>query len=1088
MNSTGSGRNTMKIISDFMVFNKYASHLENEGRRQTWDETVGELEAMHMKKFPSLEDEIAKAFKFVYDKQVLPSMRSLQFGGFPIELNNSRIYNCCYNPADHPFYFPEIGFLLLSGNGVGYSVRKIHTSKLPIVKMPQGEIRFMVGDSIEGWADSYKMLLYSYFKGKPLPKFDYRDIRPKGSPIRKTGSIAPGPKRMAESHMKINEVLKRAVGRQLTPLEILDISNYIGTAIVSGGVRDAAMISLCDKNETDVITCKGIFKVHSAFVSSENKDGWLVKYKFVENQVMNTATYTDPDNNGYFSVFLTNKFGDYDLKQMLNHGQMPWYYVHPQRGKSNNSVHMRRYDTTREEFNNVMRMCEDSKAGEPAVYWCDDDDSGTNPCFTKDTKILTPSGYRTFGELWENGGKQEYLRGKTTNENAIATYGFIDIINSKGVVKATNVYRTSQSAVTSTINLSNGSSLQATSHHQFIVIDSEGNQTKKQLRDLEVGDKLPLSKETAYFGTYHNPKYAELAGWVIGDGTLTKSKNQYKATVCCFNEDTKDVLPLMREYALDVYEENNQSTNQKPKYNGTNQPLKHFNHKNLRFGSIVLGRMLHEDGLDIGQGGKHRVPKSLWNGDEQTIAGFLRGLFSADGSVQINDKRDAISIRLWQKSLPLLKEVKLLLTQFGIKSSIRVARTARKIMMNDGKGGKKLYNSSVQHELIITSNSGCKIFDEKIGFIQKTKNRKLKLALAQYFKGTITNGTIPYVKIRSIITSGIEEVFCLTEPENNEICVEGILVGNCVETWLRRNQYCNLTTQNVFNIKSQEQLNEQSRVAAFIGTLQASYTDLHYLRPIWRSQTEEDALLGVSMTGIASGKVLKYDLREAANVVLSENERIAKKIGINLAARTTALKPEGTGTWVAEVLGNGVHAIHSEYLLRNFRLKKTSPAYDFFKNNIPSQFIHDEFNNEADGAVISIPVYSNTNGTAIFRNEPMANFLGRVKKFATEWVAPGHRNGINMHNVSATVSVKNDEWQELSDWMWDNRNIYNGLSCLPYSDHNYHQAPFQEITKQEFEDMIKDFPEQLDFSKIHEERSNISFTTDAACAGGACLV
>ena len=145
-----------KILSDITVHMKYARYLEDKKRRENWDELVTRNKQMHIKKFPQLENEIMEAYEFVHDKKVLPSMRSMQFGGKPIEVSPNRIFNCAYAPADDPRVFGEIMFLLLGGTGVGYSVQRHHVDNLPEIRKPSSKRtrRFLIGDSIEGWADS----------------------------------------------------------------------------------------------------------------------------------------------------------------------------------------------------------------------------------------------------------------------------------------------------------------------------------------------------------------------------------------------------------------------------------------------------------------------------------------------------------------------------------------------------------------------------------------------------------------------------------------------------------------------------------------------------------------------------------------------------------------------------------------------------------------------------------------------------------------------------------------------------------------------------------------------------------------------
>jgi len=187
---------SQKILSDLTVYMKYAKYVPELQRRETWDELVTRNMDMHIKKFPKLKKEIKDVYRYVYEKKVLPSMRSMQFGGKPIEISPNRIYNCAYLPIDDLAAFSEAMFLLLGGTGVGYSVQKHHVEKLPEIRKPNPNRtrRFLIGDSIEGWADAIKVLMKSYF-GEQLstPEFDFSDIRPKGAQLVTSGGKAPGP-------------------------------------------------------------------------------------------------------------------------------------------------------------------------------------------------------------------------------------------------------------------------------------------------------------------------------------------------------------------------------------------------------------------------------------------------------------------------------------------------------------------------------------------------------------------------------------------------------------------------------------------------------------------------------------------------------------------------------------------------------------------------------------------------------------------------------------------------------------------------------------------------------------------------------
>jgi ribonucleoside-diphosphate reductase alpha chain len=613
-----------KILSDITVYMKYAKYLSEENRRETWGELVTRNKEMHQKKYPFIADKIDEAYQWVYDKKVLPSMRSMQFGGKPIEISPNRIYNCAYMPIDHIDSFSECMFLLLGGTGVGYSVQKHHVEKLPPVNKPYAKRtkRYLISDSIEGWADAIKVLMKSYLNGKSSRiEFDYSDIRPKGARLVTSGGKAPGPQPLKECVVKITGILsEKEDGDPLTTLEVHDIVCHIADAVLAGGIRRAALISLFSADDQEMIGCK-----------SGN-----------------------------------------------------WWETNPQRGRSNNSACLMRHKITKEFFLDLWKRVELSGSGEPGIYFNNDKDWGTNPC--------------------------------------------------------------------------------------------------------------------------------------------------------------------------------------------------------------------------------------------------------------------------------------------------------------------------------------CEI------------------ALRPY-------------------------------------------------------QFCNLCEVNVSNIESQEDLNERVKAASFIGTLQAGYTHFHYLRDIWQETTEKEALIGISMTGIGSGRVLGYDMEEAAKIVKKENRRVAKLININKSARTTTVKPAGT-TSLTLGTSSGIHAWHNDYYIRRIRVGKNESMYGYLNQNHP-ELIEDDYFRGHDTAVISIPQKAPKG--SILRNESPFDLLERVKKVATEWVKNGHNSGSNTHNVSATISLKEEDWELGGEWMWENRDHYNGLSVLPYNGGTYVQAPFEDCTKEEYEKMMKTLTE-IDLSNVIEEKDETNLSGELACAGGACEI
>ena len=611
----------LDALSKLTVFSKYAKYIPELKRRETWDEIVDRYQNMMIKKYPSLEEAIIKSAELIRAKKVLPSMRALQFAGPAAEVNNARIYNCCYLPIDSLHSFSETMFLLLGGTGVGYSVQNHHVAQLPTIKTPGKKRTYLVEDSIMGWADAVKVLMKAYFEGKFMPTFDFRAVRQKGARLVTAGGKAPGPEPLKLCLSHIQAVLERKKeGENLTSLECHDILCFIANSVLAGGIRRSAMICLFDHDDEAMITCK---------------------------------------------------YGD-------------WWETNEQRGRANNSAVLKRGEISEQEFKSLWERIEASGSGEPGIYWTNDKDWGTNPC--------------------------------------------------------------------------------------------------------------------------------------------------------------------------------------------------------------------------------------------------------------------------------------------------------------------------------------CEI------------------ALRPY-------------------------------------------------------QFCNLCEVNVSDVQNQIDLNDRVSVAAFFGTLQAGFFDFHYLRPIWARTTQKDALLGIGMTGIGSGEILKYNLEIAANTAMVVNQLITEKIGTNEAARITCIKPSGTTSLVLGT-ASGIHAWHNDYYLRTMRFNKNEDVAVYLMDKHP-ELCEDDVLRPTDTVCVRIPVKAPEG--SIFRTETAIDTLERVKKFSNEWIKPGHIDGANTHNVSATISILENGWEEVGTWMWENREVYNGLSVLPHFGGTYKQAPFEDITKEEYEERIITL-KNVDLTKVTELDDTVDFGQVAACAGGACEI
>lgn len=311
-----------RLMSDIVVNMKYARYLPDKQRRETWDEIVERNKQMHLTNFPQIKEVIEQVYEEgVRPKKVLPSMRSLQFAGEAIDVNPIRMFNCSALKVDKPDAFWETMLLLLSGTGVGFSVQKHHVEHLPTVKPVNKDRRkrYLINDSVEGWADAVRMLMESYFYGKREVDFDYRAIRPKGTMLVTSGGKAPGPEPLRVAVDKIRGVLENVVAdrgeTQLRPIEIHDIMCHIADAVLAGGIRRSAMISLFSADDYEMMGAKA----------------------------------------------------------------GAWWELNPQRGRANNTVVLERDKVTQEQFLALWERVKASGSGEPGFMFTSDTDWLLNP-------------------------------------------------------------------------------------------------------------------------------------------------------------------------------------------------------------------------------------------------------------------------------------------------------------------------------------------------------------------------------------------------------------------------------------------------------------------------------------------------------------------------------------------------------------------------------------------------------------------------------------------------------------------------------------------------------------------------------------
>jgi hypothetical protein len=456
------------------------------------------------------------------------------------------------------------------------------------------------------------------------------------------------------------------------------------------------------------------------------------------------------------------------------------------------------------------------------------------------------------------------------------------------------------------------------------------------------------------------------------------------------------------------------------------------------------------------------IPERYFRGNVNQKIAFLRGIFSANGCVTAGRVQYKTACKIQATQLQSM------LSSLGYKTSLVVNKPST-IQHHNG-----VYTSKESYNLIMYNHS--EEFLKNVGFLQ---NYKMQKPVKNNLERTKTS------MIKNIIEVGTEEVYdIMVEDTKHRFWCDGLLVSNC-EIALRPKQLCNLSEVNVSACRTFDDLMGAVKAATVLGTLQAAYTDFSYLSPEWKKNCEEEALLGVSLTGMAECWSIisfnKWRLQYLAAYMKSVNEFYAKKIGINAAARIGCVKPSGSAS---AFLGtsSGIHASHADFYIRRVRVDVSHPIAAYLKGVLPSQFFElDSFN--PSNAVISIPMQSK--GSISRNKETAIELLERVKFITENWIKGSHRSGVNRHNVSVTVTYRPEEVVKVGDWMWANRHTYSGLSMLPHSDHCYTQSPFEEITEEQYKELMKILP-VVDFSKINYKAQEDDRLGEAACAGGNC--
>ena len=306
----------------------------------------------------------------------------------------------------------------------------------------------------------------------------------------------------------------------------------------------------------------------------------------------------------------------------------------------------------------------------------------------------------------------------------------------------------------------------------------------------------------------------------------------------------------------------------------------------------------------------------------------------------------------------------------------------------------------------------------------------------------------------------------------------------CSEIILRSNQFCNLSEIVVRPDDTLASLKKKAEMAAIIGTLQATLTDFRYLRNCWKKNTEEEALLGVSMTGImdhyllskGESKDLAKWLEEVRDVAVDTNKKWAEKLGINQSAAITCVKPSGTVSQLVDS-ASGIHPRFSKHYIRRVRSDHKDPLAVFMAQ---SGFPVEQDVMSPTSSVFSFPVKAPESSVTVKQVGAMQQ-LELWKAYQNHWCE---------HKPSITVYYTDNEFLQVAQWIWENFDLCSGISLLPYSDHVYQQAPYEDIDAEKYDELVASMPQGVDWNDLekYEEEDNTTGSQELACVGGACEI
>lgn len=1023
----------MNLYQQFIAKSRYARYIDDKQRREHWSETVKRY-------FDFMEEHLRENNNYILTQEfrheleqsvlnleVMPSMRLLMTAGEAVKKSHVSAYNCSFIAIDDIKAFDELMYVLMCGTGVGFSVEAVHVGKLPEIpdRLFKSGTVIMVKDSREGWSKALRQLIALLYAGE-IPSWDVSKVRPAGSRLKVFGGRSSGPGPLQDLFLFIIEQFKRASGRRLNSLECHDICCKIAEVVICGGVRR------CLDEDTYILTSEGSRSIKDINVGDNVKSSYgqykkVLAKKFVGNQqTLNIDTII-----GTVKSTAEHRWAVYD-------------------DPSNESFIFK--EAKHLDKNDRLVFVKTSRSSETSLPKLLDDYK-PNRNFSK-KKVLNLEKIQDSDWAWFLG----FLHGDGSVHSNLCCVSFtlagdmpatLDKILSFGKifdVKSNGTYGTTDAM----------KRIRFSSRHLANYL----SKYKQANAPISIPEEILHGSDCQ--------KYSYLAGLFDADGTA-KNKNKTGKVLEVITSKYKSFILSVRNMLLDLGYPCRVTKKFKGSYEGYRlvivgssfkdffaEKIKNFSEKiNNDYSWTPLKKF--NDGISFNKASAKKI-----------------GINSANGySVAFN------SISL-EKHIPI-----------KIKSiSDGDIRPCYDLQVADTEcfcaEGLLTHNSAL---ISLSDLEDSRIATCKHGewWIVNPQRSLANNSAVYNEKPDITKFTEEWI---NLIRSGCGERGLFSryaikkKLSSSRRKYRDHIGGNpCLEIYLNKFQFCNLTSVVVRPEDTEETLLAKFKKASILGTFQSSLTFFPYLRKEWKKITEEERLLGVSITGLMDNSLLNnlHDellplrLESFKTVVIETNKTYADVLNIPHSVATTAIKPEGSVSQLVNA-SSGMHAQHSRFYIRTVRNDNKDPITEFLKSS----------------GVQWEPCVVRPESTTVFffpKKAPEGAIL-REDLSATEHLELWniYNKYYCEHNPSVTVSVKDAEWLEVGAWVYKHFDEVTGVSFLPYDGGSYKQAPYQEITEEQYEELLAKTPKSLDWDALVELDDNVEGVQNLACSSGFCEI